>query len=344
MFWHVGSIGLRSRAVALLWGWPCGAEFLCGGDFVGVEASEMRSERNGEGRKGLDPKQVFFALVGAVLGVGFLFLVGSHVQKLLSASDETTEHKTNIGAVSSSSVAGAAHKVQVKQNKNDYAFFALLDKPAPRRDAPHLNLAPNPLQEKKTNGAKGGVSGEITGALTAKGGKGDGKGSQGAKKPSGKPDAALAKGSSSSGSNSKAGSGKALGKGSPQALGGKVDGELVLGGEGLSGAIGYQEVPESLLNADFGAKKPDGAAKAKGTGRSRFTVQVGSFQDQAVAEGLMADLSSRGYDAYLTPEQVPGKGTWYRVRMGRFQKREEAEQFSRKVKAEDGVGGFVTGM
>ncbi len=304
----------------------------------------MQRERSVEGRRGLDPRQVFFALVGAVLGVGFLFLIGSHVQKLLSASDEATEHKTNIGAVSSSSVAGSAGKIQVKQNKNDYAFFALLDKPAPRRDAPHLNLAPNPLQEKKTNGAKAEASGAIVGAMPAKGGKGSGKGSEGVKKPSGKADAALAKGSSSTGSNSKAGSGKGSGKETPSALGGKVDGALVLGGDGLPGAIGYQEVPESLLNADFGGKKPDGGAKAKGTGRSRFTVQVGSFQDQSVAEGLMADLSGRGYDAYLTPEQVPGKGTWYRVRMGRFQKREEAEQFSKKVKAEEGVGGFVTGM
>ncbi|MBI2094661.1 MAG: SPOR domain-containing protein [Candidatus Omnitrophica bacterium] len=53
-----------------------------------------------------------------------------------------------------------------------------------------------------------------------------------------------------------------------------------------------------------------------------FSVQVGSFSKKENAQNLLRKLAGKGYDAYL----VEGpSGTW-RVRVGRFASKEEAEE------------------
>ena len=55
-----------------------------------------------------------------------------------------------------------------------------------------------------------------------------------------------------------------------------------------------------------------------------LTVQVGSFQDQGNAERLVDSLKAKGQQAYL--ETVPrGSQTTYRVKVGKFTSRAEAE-------------------
>lgn len=50
----------------------------------------------------------------------------------------------------------------------------------------------------------------------------------------------------------------------------------------------------------------------------RFFLQVASFQDRPDAERLKARLALRGLRAHVVSAEVPGKGTWYRVRLGPF--------------------------
>ncbi|MCX8073249.1 MAG: SPOR domain-containing protein [Candidatus Binatia bacterium] len=74
-----------------------------------------------------------------------------------------------------------------------------------------------------------------------------------------------------------------------------------------------------------------------------WTVQVTATTDATEARALVQRLRSRGYDAYLV--QVPSRegATWYRVRVGRFSSREEAQQWERRLKNEAGLSGaFVT--
>jgi DedD protein len=51
---------------------------------------------------------------------------------------------------------------------------------------------------------------------------------------------------------------------------------------------------------------------------SSFTLQISSFQDKGEAETLLASIRSSGYQAYLTSAEVDGKGTFYRVRVGKY--------------------------
>ncbi len=52
--------------------------------------------------------------------------------------------------------------------------------------------------------------------------------------------------------------------------------------------------------------------------RARFTLQVGSFRSRTEAAALLGRLRKDGTRAYLVAKHLRGRGTWYRVRMGRF--------------------------
>ena len=50
----------------------------------------------------------------------------------------------------------------------------------------------------------------------------------------------------------------------------------------------------------------------------RFTLQIGSFQDRGEADALSAELQTSGYEPYILSAEVPEKGLWFRVRIGRY--------------------------
>jgi hypothetical protein len=61
---------------------------------------------------------------------------------------------------------------------------------------------------------------------------------------------------------------------------------------------------------------------------STYVVQVSSWQDKNLAEKELARLKEKGFDAFITPVQLPERGTWYRIKVGGFKTLNEAEKFS----------------
>jgi len=55
-----------------------------------------------------------------------------------------------------------------------------------------------------------------------------------------------------------------------------------------------------------------------------YTIQIAAVKDQKSADKLVADLVKKGYPAYISSGEVPGKGTWHRVRIGEFREKSEA--------------------
>lgn len=82
---------------------------------------------------------------------------------------------------------------------------------------------------------------------------------------------------------------------------------------------------------------PEGAA-ADGT----WTLQLSAFQDQAEAERFAAGLRDKGYAPYVVEAAIAGKGTWYRVRMGRFGSKDAASTYLNDFKRETSIAGIVT--
>src|SRR5208282_2483826 len=49
-----------------------------------------------------------------------------------------------------------------------------------------------------------------------------------------------------------------------------------------------------------------------------WQLQVSSFKTEAEAEQFADQLRARGHKAYAVEARVPGRGTWWRVRVGPF--------------------------
>jgi DedD protein len=73
----------------------------------------------------------------------------------------------------------------------------------------------------------------------------------------------------------------------------------------------------------------------------KYTVQVSSFTEREKATELVARLIKKKYPAYITSTQI-SQTTWYRVRVGRFATREEAEKFALTLKEKEKLNTFVT--
>ncbi len=94
--------------------------------------------------------------------------------------------------------------------------------------------------------------------------------------------------------------------------------------------------------------KPDEAvekpAKEKATknSRKRFTLQVGSFQDKDEADTFFRTLQGGSYAPYMVEAEVPGKGTYFRVRVGGYASFDEALEAKSTFEDSQHVIAYVT--
>jgi cell division septation protein DedD len=71
-----------------------------------------------------------------------------------------------------------------------------------------------------------------------------------------------------------------------------------------------------------------------------FTIQVASLKDSKIADKMVVRLKKGGYSAYRSIGKVPGKGIWYRVRVGSFNSRTEAGPTLKRLK-KDKIDGII---
>lgn len=72
-----------------------------------------------------------------------------------------------------------------------------------------------------------------------------------------------------------------------------------------------------------------------------FQLQVASFKDQADADRLVDDMRRRGHRAFRQAAYVPDRGLWYRVRIGPFKSRLEAQKYKAEFERTERVSPFL---
>lgn len=72
-----------------------------------------------------------------------------------------------------------------------------------------------------------------------------------------------------------------------------------------------------------------------------FSIQVGSYQSEDEANQMRAKWKKKGYSAFVTSGEVPGRGIWYRVRIGKFGTKSEANAYLDKLKTREKVEALV---
>jgi cell division septation protein DedD len=105
------------------------------------------------------------------------------------------------------------------------------------------------------------------------------------------------------------------------------------------------ERPPAAEHADAGASKaPAQIAEpaAPGTVASGgFAVQITALRDRGEADAIVKRLAAKGYPAYVV-NPLPGKPPVYRVQVGRFQERAEADRIASRLQKEEQFSPWVT--
>ena len=76
-------------------------------------------------------------------------------------------------------------------------------------------------------------------------------------------------------------------------------------------------------------------------GRGNFTLQVASYNDPVEAQERVARLQAAGIEARIVEAEIPRRGTWYRVQVGRFADRGEAARHGEQLRAQGAGAGFI---
>ncbi len=94
------------------------------------------------------------------------------------------------------------------------------------------------------------------------------------------------------------------------------------------------EKPESSGSGPKKSSTPQTPTKA------RLSVQVASVKDQKEADKIVLRLKENGFRAYRILAKVPGKGIWFRIRVGPYKNRVEANRALQRLKKEK-YNGFL---
>jgi len=83
------------------------------------------------------------------------------------------------------------------------------------------------------------------------------------------------------------------------------------------------------------------ASGAQDKAKSRFLLQLSSFQDRAEADAFARRFGAQS--AYVVATEIPGKGTWYRVRVGSYGSLQEAAAAKTNFERDHNVIAYVAG-
>lgn len=81
-------------------------------------------------------------------------------------------------------------------------------------------------------------------------------------------------------------------------------------------------------------------AVSKGDTVGRFSLQAAAFPTQAGADEFAEKLKRAGVPSYVVSAEVGRRGTWYRVRVGRFESAEAARQYSNEAQLRSKTAGI----
>jgi cell division protein FtsN len=112
--------------------------------------------------------------------------------------------------------------------------------------------------------------------------------------------------------------------------------------QGQEEAAARPKAAENRAEKTPAAAEPETKAQATesaeaNTNGKGWSVQANSYPDAKSANDLVDRLKNKGYNAFVTEANVKGK-VWYRVRIGRFGSREEADKIAAALKSNEDLG------
>jgi cell division protein FtsN len=76
--------------------------------------------------------------------------------------------------------------------------------------------------------------------------------------------------------------------------------------------------------------------EATAASSATWTVQATATNDQIQALVVKRTLQTKGYDAFMAQSQI-GRTTWYRVQVGKFNDKKQADAMAEKLRRREGM-------
>ncbi len=96
------------------------------------------------------------------------------------------------------------------------------------------------------------------------------------------------------------------------------------------------------LNVPPPARRSSPKPAASGSGMDgAYTLQVVSYQSRTEANLFAEELQARGHASFVMRADIEGRGTFYRVRIGPFDSKREAEQYRNEFEGREQMNTFV---
>ncbi len=77
--------------------------------------------------------------------------------------------------------------------------------------------------------------------------------------------------------------------------------------------------------------------RIKSSSNSEYSVQIASYPDEAAAIRVVDEWKRKGYMAFLSVEEVPDRGKWYRINLGNFGDEKSAQDYARTIEEKEHV-------
>lgn len=101
-----------------------------------------------------------------------------------------------------------------------------------------------------------------------------------------------------------------------------------------------KEMEKKIAVQSSGSATEPHPASSKSS-QASYTVQVSALKNMDEASSLKSRLEGKGYKSYITTYETTN-AKWFRVRVGQFNTREEAEAVAKKLKAKENLASFIT--
>jgi len=77
--------------------------------------------------------------------------------------------------------------------------------------------------------------------------------------------------------------------------------------------------------------------RIKSSANSEYTLQIASYPDEAAAIQVVDNWKKKGYMAFLSVEEIPDKGKWYRVNVGNFGEEKAAQDYAKAIQQKENI-------
>jgi cell division septation protein DedD len=94
--------------------------------------------------------------------------------------------------------------------------------------------------------------------------------------------------------------------------------------------------------ADKPASEATAAVPTKDGKKTRFTLQISSFQDRGEADALIGRLTASGLKPYIVMSNVADKGIFFRVRLGEYASKSDAQDAKAEFEKKQHLLAYVT--